>query len=84
MLNQALEYEAQGFSVIPVNFIGADGRCSCGSARCKSPGKHPKVTWRANQTTRLTADELRKHLSDPTQSSVGVFWISMERRASSP
>jgi hypothetical protein len=72
MLNQALRYEEAGFSVIPVHFIGADGRCSCGSARCRSPGKHPKVTWRANQTTRLTADELRKLLADPKTTNVGI------------
>jgi hypothetical protein len=72
MLDQALQYEEAGFSVIPVHFIGADGRCSCGSARCRSPGKHPKVTWRANQTTRLTADELRKSLADPKTTNVGI------------
>jgi hypothetical protein len=72
MLEEALQYEAAGLSVIPVHFIGADGRCSCGSARCKSPGKHPKVTWRGNQTTRMTADELRKVFKDSKTTNVGI------------
>jgi hypothetical protein len=71
MLDQALAYEEAGFSVIPVHYIGADGRCSCGSAKCRSPGKHPKVTWRANQSSRLTADDLRKAFSDP-KANVGI------------
>jgi hypothetical protein len=73
MLEEALKYEALGFSVIPVHVIRADGLCSCGSARCKSPGKHPRITWRANQTTRLTADELRECFSEKSPpSSVGI------------
>lgn len=43
LLADALSYSARGWRVLPVHSIRADGRCTCGRAKCKSPGKHPKT-----------------------------------------
>ncbi|MCR9272545.1 MULTISPECIES: bifunctional DNA primase/polymerase [Mameliella] len=40
MMLKALEYAQRGWAVFPVHGI-VDGRCTCGSDDCKSPGKHP-------------------------------------------
>lgn len=42
MLDAALGYARRGWRVLPLHWVGADGRCSCGAApsKCK-PGKHP-------------------------------------------
>ncbi len=37
----ALKYAALGWKVFPLHYIREDGRCSCGSKKCVSPGKHP-------------------------------------------
>jgi hypothetical protein len=39
-LDYALRYAARGFAVVPL-FGVVDGRCTCGEAACRSPGKHP-------------------------------------------
>lgn len=39
-LARALEYVEQGYAVLAIYRI-VDGRCTCGAAACKSPGKHP-------------------------------------------
>jgi len=73
MLEEALRYEGLGLSVVPVHSVGANGRCSCGSARCRSPGKHPRASWRASQSSRLTPEELRKALGPGApKSNVGI------------
>jgi len=42
-LTAALEYHACGWVVVQIYPIGADGRCTCGSAKClpTTAGKHP-------------------------------------------
>ena len=42
-LAAALGYADRGWSVIPLHTV-RDGRCSCGKAKCDSPGKHPHTT----------------------------------------
>lgn len=42
MLDAALEYAAAGMPVVPLHSI-VDGACTCGAARCHSPGKHPRT-----------------------------------------
>ena len=42
-LTAALEYAAQGLSVLPLHSADREGRCSCGSRDCHSPGKHPRT-----------------------------------------
>jgi hypothetical protein len=41
-LEHALNYAQQGVPVLPLQYVKADGRCSCGAdeGKCK-PGKHP-------------------------------------------
>jgi hypothetical protein len=63
ILDAALDYESRGLSVIPVHAVLSSGRCSCGSGRCKSPGKHPRGQWRGNQSRRLSPEELTAALS---------------------
>lgn len=38
----ALEYAARGWRVFPLHSV-VNGTCTCGHARCASPGKHPLV-----------------------------------------
>ena len=42
-LAAALGYADRGWPVIPLHTV-RDGRCSCGKAKCDSPGKHPHTT----------------------------------------
>ena len=42
MLDHALAYALAGWAVFPCHNI-ASGRCTCGSPKCKSPGKHPRT-----------------------------------------
>ncbi len=41
----ALLYVGRGWSVVPMHTVDRDGACSCGSADCPSPAKHPRVRW---------------------------------------
>lgn len=34
----------RGWSVVPIHSV-SEGRCSCRSARCTAPGKHPRIRW---------------------------------------
>jgi len=43
MLDYALRYAAMGWHVVPLHCITISGNCSCGSTKCKSPGKHPST-----------------------------------------
>jgi hypothetical protein len=43
-IDAALIYAHRGWAVLPCHCpVGTSGRCSCGSAACASPGKHPRV-----------------------------------------
>lgn len=43
MLDHALAYAKAGLPVIPLHGVLDDGSCTCGSAGCSSPGKHPRT-----------------------------------------
>lgn len=43
MLDHALSYAAAGLPVLPLHSVLQDGTCTCGTARCPSPGKHPRT-----------------------------------------
>lgn len=59
MLEHALKYWTMGWSVIPIHTI-KKGKCSCGSANCNSPGKHPRPDgWTAYQKRRPTKAEVK-------------------------
>lgn len=44
MLDYALEYVRAGIPVIPLHSVLKDGSCTCGLAKCPSPGKHPRTS----------------------------------------
>jgi len=72
MLEEALRYERMGFSVIPVNHVGARG-CTCGLKDCKSQGKHPVGDWKRAQEHRLTPPDLQKIFADKSpKRNVGI------------
>lgn len=46
----ALSYAARGWRVLPVHGV-VDGTCTCGKAKCDSPGKHPHILeWQRSAT----------------------------------
>ncbi len=47
MLEFALRYAALGWFILPLHSIRFDGRCGCGKPDCASPGKHPRIKWKA-------------------------------------
>src|ERR1700683_4275215 len=47
----ALAYASLGWQVCPCHSIGKDGRSTCGDAKCKSPGKHPRTLRGRNDAT---------------------------------
>ena len=49
-LDAALAYAHRGWPVIPIHAIDG-GRCTCGDADCKSPGKHPRTAHGLNEAT---------------------------------
>lgn len=51
-LEYAQRYAALGFTVFPLHWIGADRRCSCEDADCRSPGKHPLVLRGVDEASR--------------------------------
>jgi len=51
MIDHALRYaEDLGFRVLPLHWI-TPGGCSCGSAKCPSPGKHPLTRTGVNEAS---------------------------------
>src|SRR5262245_13725131 len=51
MLDWALHYANLGWPVIPLHSV-QNGRCSCGNASCKSPGKHPRTRHGVKEATK--------------------------------
>ena len=72
LLDAALEYERQGFSVVPLHTPTEDGACSCGKADCESQGKHSRVPWKEFQSRRATPDEIRKWWTRWPDANVGI------------
>lgn len=50
-LEYALRYAALGWSVFPCHSVKKDKKCTCGSPKCKSPGKHPLTSTGVNSAT---------------------------------
>ncbi|MTI95193.1 MAG: DUF927 domain-containing protein [Firmicutes bacterium] len=78
MLKPALDYARRGWSVVPLYGIRKteDGKliCNCkAGAACKSPGKHPWVSWVDYQKRRATQDEIRKWWFDRPASNIGII-----------
>jgi hypothetical protein len=53
-LEAALVYARCGWAVLPLH-TGTDGRCSCGRAACRSPGRHPRTPHGVRDATRDAA-----------------------------
>ena len=51
LLEHALRYASLSWYIFPLHQIirSSDGsaRCGCGNAKCGSPGKHPRIKWKA-------------------------------------
>ena len=50
MADRAIEYAKEGLTIFPV-YEMVNGRCSCGDANCRSPGKHPRTPKGHNDAT---------------------------------
>ena len=61
MMTAALAYAGAGLRVLPLHSVDHLGECTCGSASCNSPGKHPR-----------TAHGVREASADPEQ--VRQWW----------
>lgn len=58
VLKAALSYAERGWHVVPMWTIGADGKCTCGTACGTDAGKHTWVKWKKAATTdRATIEE---------------------------
>ena len=42
LLDAAINYSCKSFRIFPLHSVDDQGRCSCGSQNCDSPGKHPR------------------------------------------
>ncbi len=71
MIEEAIRYAELGFSVIPVHSI-VNGNCSCGSPKCKAPGKHPRYKWSEQQITPYTVAELTELWTKVPNANVGI------------
>ena len=72
MLEYALDYADRGLSVVPVHSVLSDGGCSCGSAKCSSPGKHPRFAWQGKENKPMTKKALRDLWDRYPDSNVGI------------
>lgn len=61
MMTAALAYAGAGLRVLPVHSVDHLGECTCGSASCNSPGKHPR-----------TAHGVREASADPDV--IAAWW----------
>lgn len=51
LLNDALDYAARGWSVLPLH-AAVRGQCTCGLSNCKDAGKHPHTRHGAHDATK--------------------------------
>lgn len=71
MLNAALIYAGEGFSVIPLHFLSYRGACTCGKSDCASPGKHP-LTRHGLRDASGEPDQITKWWSQFPRANIGV------------
>lgn len=79
MLKAALAYAKKELSVIPVHSILDGGLCSCGNKKCRSKGKHPRGSWKSQESKRLTEADLRSYWKKHPDSNVGVVTGSISQ-----
>lgn len=68
----ALRYHEAGLNVVPLHSVNG-GKCSCGSATCGKPGKHPRIRWRSLQQERLGADRVRSYWERWPDANIGLI-----------
>lgn len=71
MLEHALEWIRDGFFVFPIYEIMPDGNCACGKQKCKSPGKHPRVSGGCKVATN-NSDQIRRWWSRWPNANIGA------------
>jgi hypothetical protein len=72
LLEAALSYERQGFSVVPLH-TPTEGGCSCKKrADCPNPGKHARVKWLPLQERRATESDIRRWWARWPDANVGI------------
>jgi hypothetical protein len=52
----ALWFAGKDYAVLPLHSIAEHGACTCGNARCESPGKHPYALLAPNGLKNATAE----------------------------
>jgi Bifunctional DNA primase/polymerase, N-terminal/Primase C terminal 2 (PriCT-2)/Family of unknown function (DUF5906) len=54
LLSAALKYASLGWHIFPLHQIirkpDGSAACGCGNEKCASPGKHPRIKWKAGAT----------------------------------
>lgn len=72
LLESALIYLRQGWSVIPLYSRTPAGQCTCGNGSCPKPGKHPRIAWKKYQETRPTEAEVKSWWRQWPEANVGI------------
>lgn len=71
LINIALKYARMGLSVIPVHTV-KDGVCSCGSAHCNAPGKHPRYKWKDQTIKAPSEEQIKTWWGREPDSNIGI------------
>jgi len=69
-LQSAMAYIDQGWRVLPVAHV-EEGRCSCGKAGCKHPGKHP-ILAKWPERASLSGEQAQKWWTARKAANVGI------------
>lgn len=84
VLEYALQYANLGWAVFPVHGI-KDGRCTCGSQDCSSPGKHPihsggfkNATTNTETINAWWSDNPNANVAIATGERSGVFVVDVD------
>jgi len=70
VLDAALAYAARGWPVLPVHGV-LNGRCTCGTEHCASPGKHP-ITARGVNDATADPDRVRARFDGQPRANIGI------------
>ncbi|MGO7666523.1 phage/plasmid primase, P4 family [Rhizobium ruizarguesonis] len=63
-------YRKRNWAIIPLHSVKA-GKCTCGSAECKSAGKHP-ITRHGVKDATLRRDTISEWFEDVTDRNIGI------------
>ena len=74
IVKAATAWVRQGAKIVALHGIDEKGACTCGSSRCRSPGKHPISKFFPNgqhSATRLTS-KIRRVFKEFPNANLGV------------